>query len=580
VSQRSETLIEKYPIPSHWEWLTLGAVTSINPRDAAIRRLPDNFPVTFVPMSAVDADRGIITQAEERPLAAVRKGFTPFVRGDVLFAKITPSMENGKAAIADPLQNNIGFGSTEFHVLRPLSGINPGWIFYYIRQATFRRDAKESFTGTAGQLRVPTGFLQRYPIPIPPVDEQKRIVELLRVLFAESTSARDAFDRIPSLVNDFRQAVLAAAFNGKLTQRGSNDEPATILLEQIKENRRQRWRDDHHAKGEAHHEEPVEPNKDGLPQLPDDWALASLDQLIERIDAGRSPQNLHRPAKANEYGVLKVSALSRGKFLPDENKALLPGTRPEQRLTVQAGDLLISRANTVALAGAVVLADQHYPNLMLSDKTLRLITVPEISPKYLLYALRSPIARRYLEQSATGTSDSMRNISQAKMRMVPIPLSPVPEQARLIDLVDRLHTELDMLGDIASAGSERCSNLEERLLEKAFRGELGSIEHDHEPVGVPLERTRQEVEVQEENKSMARRPSSTASRKAKRRRIAEVLREAGEPLTSADLFSRAGFTFENVEQFYVELRVAITNKEIEEVRPTPGGEVHLEAAAQ
>jgi len=102
-----------------WEWTTIGSIAKINGRDIAIRDLSDDLHVTFVPMSAVDAQQGIIAEPQERPLKEVRKGFTPFSDGDVLLAKITPSMENGKAAIARNLKNGRGFGSTEFHVFRP-----------------------------------------------------------------------------------------------------------------------------------------------------------------------------------------------------------------------------------------------------------------------------------------------------------------------------------------------------------------------------------------------------------------------------------------------------------------------------
>ncbi len=88
-------------------------------------------------------------------------------------------MENGKAALAKGLAGGRGFGSTEFHVLRAKGSVLPEWLYYYVRRETFRREAKRSFTGTAGQQRVPAAFLQDTLIPIPQLDEQRRIVDLL-----------------------------------------------------------------------------------------------------------------------------------------------------------------------------------------------------------------------------------------------------------------------------------------------------------------------------------------------------------------------------------------------------------------
>lgn len=130
-------------------------------------------------MAAVDEIDGMISAPQVRPYSEVAKGYTAFLESDVLFAKITPCMENGKAAIAAGLINGIGFGSTEFHVLRAGGRTIPDYLFYIVRQSEFRSRAKVNFTGTAGQQRVPTLFLQKYPIHLPPIDEQRRIVDIL-----------------------------------------------------------------------------------------------------------------------------------------------------------------------------------------------------------------------------------------------------------------------------------------------------------------------------------------------------------------------------------------------------------------
>lgn len=167
-------------IPSLWKRVRLADICEINPRkDFQTEPKPDT-EVTFVPMSAVDEILGKITEPEVRLYKDVSSGYTAFLEGDVLFAKITPSMENGKAAIAANLVNGIGFGSTEFHVLRPNAVVLAEWIFAFIRQPIFRDAAVNTFTGSAGQQRVPSIFLEKFQIPLPPLLEQQRIVEVLR----------------------------------------------------------------------------------------------------------------------------------------------------------------------------------------------------------------------------------------------------------------------------------------------------------------------------------------------------------------------------------------------------------------
>lgn len=155
----------------------LGKICEINP--APDRGLTGETRCTFVPMDAVDDSFGIIARRETRQVDDVQNGYTFFREGDVLFAKITPCMENGKCAIAKQLTNGIGFGSTEFHVIRANGEVSAPWIFYFIRQSSIRKQAEHRMTGSAGQKRVPASFLDELEIPLPSCDEQNRIVAIL-----------------------------------------------------------------------------------------------------------------------------------------------------------------------------------------------------------------------------------------------------------------------------------------------------------------------------------------------------------------------------------------------------------------
>ena len=171
--------LDSAPLPTGWQWARLGEVCQINPRLTEEQTPASDAEVTFVPMSAVDGIEGRIAWPERRIYSQVSKGYTPFCEGDVLFAKITPCMQNGKAAIATQLCNGLGFGSTEFHVLRPGPNVVAEWIFAFVRQPSFRATAEANFTGTAGQQRVPADFMARARIAIPPLSEQRRIADIL-----------------------------------------------------------------------------------------------------------------------------------------------------------------------------------------------------------------------------------------------------------------------------------------------------------------------------------------------------------------------------------------------------------------
>src|SRR5512141_3010084 len=117
-------------LPKGWTTARLSEIAQINPRHP--KALDVALPVTFVPMARLSELKPSFTYTEERPLGAVRKGFTHFAEGDVLFAKITPCMENGKGAVARGLRNKLGCGTTELHVIRPLGGISPEYIYRFL----------------------------------------------------------------------------------------------------------------------------------------------------------------------------------------------------------------------------------------------------------------------------------------------------------------------------------------------------------------------------------------------------------------------------------------------------------------
>ena len=162
-----------------WETVRLGEVCEVNPSKKFNTTISDELPVGFLPMEAVSND-GDILRVDSRKYGEVKKGFSGFQDGDVLIAKITPCMENGKGALVSGMPSGIGFGSTEFHVLRPDSTkCHAKYIFHILENPLLRQDFARKMTGSAGQRRLPKNVLQMLEIPLPPLDVQRRIAETL-----------------------------------------------------------------------------------------------------------------------------------------------------------------------------------------------------------------------------------------------------------------------------------------------------------------------------------------------------------------------------------------------------------------
>lgn len=168
--------IERFGLPGTdpygWGLKTLGECCELNPRRP--QNMNADVEYSFVAMPSV-SDDGRVDATITRPYKEVCKGFTYFAENDVLFAKITPCMENGKGGVAKGLKNDAGFGSTEFHVLRPIEGISdPYWLYIITMFKKFRSDAEKVMTGTGGQRRVPITYLNEYKIALPPINHQKQ----------------------------------------------------------------------------------------------------------------------------------------------------------------------------------------------------------------------------------------------------------------------------------------------------------------------------------------------------------------------------------------------------------------------
>ena len=205
--------------------------------------------------------------------------------------------------------------------------------------------------------------------------------------------------------------------------------------------------------------------------VPTTWRVANLGAFISRIEAGVSFKCDERPPENGETGIVKVSAVSWGEYDDDESKTVRASDRIVESLLIEPGNFLFSRANTIGLVGACVIARRVRRRVMLSDKILRL-HFSGIIPEYALHFLRSKAGRAEIERLASGNQESMRNIGQDRIRAIRIPVAPPDVQARIVATVDEHLSALDA----TSAGLERAranvSRLRNSILTSAFDGTL------------------------------------------------------------------------------------------------------------
>lgn len=200
-----------YPLPDGWQWARLGKAYDINPGAQS----DDETMASFITMADIDPGFRSHYRATERPWGEIKRGHTQFYTNDVAFAKISPCFENRKSMIVSSLRNGIGAGTTELIILRN-GFMDTRYTYYLISDELFIRRGKATYRGVVGQQRINMDFVKNYPVPIPPLYEQREIVRRLDSLLARESHAREAVRAARARLTDLRAAILGSAFRGKL----------------------------------------------------------------------------------------------------------------------------------------------------------------------------------------------------------------------------------------------------------------------------------------------------------------------------------------------------------------------------
>lgn len=287
--------------------------------------------------------------------------------------------------------------------------------------------------GGAGLQHVTKSVFENTPIPLPPREEQERIVGHIESLFARLDEARQKAEAVRDSVALRRAAILHKAFTGELTAK---------------------WREEQGISKES-------------------WEKKDFAHIITNIEAGKNVRCEERPPRENEAGIIKVSAVTWGFFNEMESKTCPDPSLYNENIQIKKGDFLFSRANTLQLVGNCVIVENITKKLMLSDKILR-FSLDECTLKnYLLFFSLSDQYRSQIENAASGNQDGMRNISQKKLLGLTIPLPTLPEQREIVRLLDDLLGGERRIGEAADAVVAHIERMKKAILARAFRGELG-----------------------------------------------------------------------------------------------------------
>lgn len=360
----------------NWPFRALGEVVEINPR--LPRSVASSQSVSFIPMAAVDEVLGEISSGQVQEFSNVSKGYPTFVDGDVLFAKITPCMENGKAAIACDLENGIGAGSTEFFVLRPRKEVLPEYIFYFIRRPSFRAACRANFTGSAGQQRVPRSFLEMVSIALPPLDEQRRLVGLLRR--AAEIRRRAEAARVKA------RTIIPALFLETFGDHANN---------------------------------------------PKGWQVHSLGEIAD-IGSGltKGRKSYAKPTVSTPY--LRVANVQADSLNLNEIKMIEATEDDRTRYRLLPGDLLMTEGGDIDKLGRCAIWNGEIDLCLHQNHLFRVRMREMISPQYARAFMQSDVARGYFLRVAKRTT-GIASINKTQLSQLPVWVPPIGVQNDFVD---------------------------------------------------------------------------------------------------------------------------------------------------
>lgn len=375
----------------------------------------------------------------------------------------------------------------DLKTLSPADGVDPRYVAWFLRSNNHRILSGCAKHGTT-VASIDTERLKALTVQLAPAGEQQRIVEKIETLLAELDKGEETLREVQKLLARYRQSVLKAAVNGDLTAdwRAANGPPQETgdeLLGRILKQRRETWQ------GRGKYNEPVEPNVRGLPDLPDGWVWASIDQvtIVFRNGLSKKPQTA-----PNEFPILRISAVrpmvvsfdDLRYYSPDENERI-------DDCWASQGDLLFTRYNGSAHLVGVCGLVRTARRALHPDKLIRAtpVSISSLSTDFLELSWNAGATRRHIEAN-TKTTSGQQGIAGGDIKAAPFALPPADEQEVIAELVSDALARIGQVTSWCEAELKRSAALRQSILKDAFSGKLVPQDSSDEPAEKLLERIR------------------------------------------------------------------------------------------
>lgn len=442
-----------FEIPESWEWCRLKNVCIINPKN----RPDDNMEAGFIPMSLISQNYLESVMFQKKTWNEIKKGFTHFQNNDVVVAKITPCFENSKAAIISNLPNNLGAGTTELHVIRPIKLLSE-YIYAIIKTRKFLESGKQEMTGCAGQQRVPVNFIEEYLIPIPPIDEQQRITQTIKELLSIVESLENNKVDLSELITQTKSKVLDLAIKGKLVSQDPNDESADKLLERIREEKEKLIKESKlkrdknetwifkNSDDNSYYEQidgEIVCIDDDLPfEIPENWRWTKFCNICD-IARGGSPRPIEKYITNDADGInwIKIGDTEKGGKYIYSTKEKIKREGIAKSRYVKPGDFLLTNSMSFGRPYILKIDGCIHDGWLVINDNFRVF-----DQDFLYYLLSSNVMYQLLSIAAKGST--VKNLKSDTVKIVIMPVPPKNEQILISKKIESIFTQLDIIQKI------------------------------------------------------------------------------------------------------------------------------------
>ena len=425
-----------FAIPENWKWVRLGEIVLINPRN----KIDDDIEVSFIPMNLIEAGYKNKYCYEKRLWKNVKSDFTHIKKGDLGLAKITPCFQNRKSAIFDDLINEYGAGTTEINIIRKIvKDFSMKYLLWFVKTEYFINGGVKSFTGTAGQQRINKDYLKMVLMPLPPLAEQKRIVEKLDNVLANIDELKANEEKLSILQKNFpdklKKSILQSATQGKLTEQLATDDNVEDLLQAIKEEKERLIKEKKIKK-----QKPLpEITEDEIPfTIPENWKWIRIND-VSSIYTGNSINAKEKELKYSNvkqgYNYIATKDVDFNNCILYENGVKIP-FETNFKIAKKGATLMCIEGGSAGRKVGFLKEDVCFGNKLCSFNPMK------IYDRYIFYVVQAPLFINNFKINMTGI---IGGVSINKLKMILIPLPPLAEQKRIVEKLDKLLADIEEL---------------------------------------------------------------------------------------------------------------------------------------